>query len=94
MTTSQILNAISTEIRGLQAIFSTTFDLREGRAVLQMHGAFSLPADTVFPGDLAHVTVSKLLALATAMDALDAAMMAPDPTTGVPPIKAIVDMIP
>ena len=90
---TQILNAVSAEVAAVKQLYVTTFELKAIRARLELLGAASLPANTVFPGDLGHVTSAKLTALFAAMDALDAAFMLPN-ASGIPPIKAIVDMTP
>ena len=90
---NQILNAVSAEVAAIRTLYDTTFELKAVRAKLQLLGATALPADAVFPGDLSHVTPAKLTAMFAAMDALDAAFLTPN-AAGVPPIKALVDMIP
>ena len=94
MISNQVLNAVSAEVQAIKTLYETTFQLKAIRAKLQLLGVDRLPDDAVFPGDLGHVTNAKLAALFTAMDSLDAAFMAADPHTGIPPIKALVDMIP
>lgn len=94
MVSNQILNAMSELVVGNKAIFSDAFALKEIRARLTLLGVPSLPLDTVFPGDLVHVTVPKVLALLAALDSLDGAFFLANASSGIPPIKAIVDMIP
>jgi hypothetical protein len=90
---TQILNALSLEVGALKQLWETTFLLKSIRAKLQLLGVSQLPVDTVFPGDISHVTMDRLTAIFSAMDALDAVFLTPG-TSGIPPIKAIVDMIP
>jgi hypothetical protein len=90
---TQILNALSLEVAALRQLYETTFQLKAIRAKLQLLGVSQLPADTMFPGELGHVTPIKITAIFAAMDALDTVFLTPA-ANGIPPIKAIVDMIP
>jgi len=90
---TQILNALSRYVAADAAFWNVIGDLRQIRGEVNLFEIASLPADTVFPGDLGHVTVARIIALKAAMDALDIAFMTPN-ASGIPPVKAIVDMIP
>lgn len=90
---TQIMNALSLEVAALRQLWETTFQLKSIRAKLQLLGVESLGDDTTFPGELAHLTKIKLTACFVAMDVLDGAFLTPN-GDGIPPIKAIVDMIP
>jgi hypothetical protein len=90
------MNALSTEVQQIRALYDTVFDLKATRARLESLGVATLTdPDYQGAGDLNHLSAQKVQSLLAAMDVLDAAFLTPADLAGVtaPPIKAMVDVI-
>ncbi len=98
--TTQQQNAVSRWVKALGDLKQAAFQLKEARATLDLLGVSAVPDDTVFPGDLNHVTAPRIRAGLIAMNILDAALIYPaqikdeaGTVITILPLKAIVDLL-